>query len=124
MQRWSPGGPAPGTKPAPSAHRGVTEKRGDLRRRVLLPAIIAYAKGMHHFECAIRDLSAGGARIAVPRSAQFPSSFYLIHIREGQAYEARQIRRTGTEVGLQLIRPIDLADPAFAFLGRLLPRRI
>ena len=124
MQRWIPGGPAPGAMPAPSAHRRGTEKRAAGRRRVLLPAIIAYAKGMHHFECAIRDLSDGGARIAVPRSAQFPSSFYLIHVRERQAYEARLVRRLGTEVGLQLIRAIDLADPDFAFLGRLLPRRL
>src|SRR5471032_3375281 len=105
------------------AHKHLTEKRADARRRVLLPAIIVYARGLHHFECAIRDLSDKGARIAVPRSAQFPHSFYLINVRDRMAYEARQVRRIGPEIGLALTRTIDLTDPAFVFLARLLAAR-
>ena len=121
MQRWTPGKTAPIA--VPHAHRRLTEKRADVRRRVLLPAIVAYAKGMHHFECGIRDLSETGARIAVPRSAQFPSSFYLINVRDRLVHDAKLVRRIGSDVGLILTGAIDLADPAFVFLGRLLAER-
>jgi hypothetical protein len=123
MERWTRGRPVPAAVAIPRAHRRLTEKRAGARRRVLLPAIIVYAQGLHHFECAIRDLSDCGARLAVPRTAQFPSSIYLVNVRDMQAHDARLVRRVGTEVGLRLIRAIDLADPNFAFLARLLAMR-
>ena len=123
MNRWNSGKPASAADLVPQAHKRLTEKRADQRRRMLLPAILAYARGMHHFDCAIRDLSDHGARIAVPRSAQFPSSVQLVNVRDMLAYDARVIRRAGTEVGLQLTRAIDLAEPEFAFIARLLAAR-
>ena len=94
---------------------------------LLMPAIIVYAKGTYYFDCSIRDLSDEGARIAVPRNAQFPSSFYLIDVKGGMAHDVRMVRRAGSEVGVNFVRTIVLGgtrEPALDFLWRLWSARM
>jgi hypothetical protein len=117
------------TRPPPvvaPARGQCDEKRTGPRRRMLLPAILVFARGTYYFDCTIRDLSEGGARITVPRNAQFPSSLFLINVRDGLAYDAKTVRRAGTEAGLAFVRTLDMTgprDPALDFLWRLWSQR-
>jgi hypothetical protein len=97
------------------------ERRPKRRNRVLLGGIVSYAEGKHQFDCAIRDLTDKGARIVVPRNQQFPSSFYLINIRDRIAYDVKIMWNNGKEVGVSFKKtyPLaDIADPALSFLKR------
>ena len=79
--------------PAPAPRR-----RADLRIHTLLSGIITNRKG-ECSDCTIRNISKNGARISVERS-QVPDEFYLIHIRERVAFEAKVEWRQGYEIGL------------------------
>ena len=98
------------------------ERRPKTRKRVLLTGIVAYGNGAHSFLCTIRNLSETGARLAVGNSAQFPSDFYLINIRDRVAYEAQLVWNKGNEIGVAFKATLPLAgitDPALAFLKQL-----
>jgi hypothetical protein len=92
------------------------------RKTVLLAGIVAHADGTHSLVCTFRDLSQGGARIAIKKNAQPPASFYLINIRDRVAYDARLAWSTGSEAGVsfQKILPLaDITDARLGFLKRL-----
>jgi len=98
------------------------ERRPKPRKRVLLRGIITFAKGAHSFDCTIRNLSESGARLLVGKSAQFPSDFYLINVRDGLLHEAKLIWNKGEEIGVAFksTSTFDtITDPALGFLKRL-----
>jgi hypothetical protein len=108
------------TKP-PASATPSTERRPMRRNRVLMAGIISSADGNQNFKCIIRDVNDTGARIFV-RGQQVPSDFYLIHVRDRIAYDAKIIWHRGTEVGVSFQRTFRLADvrePALQFLTRL-----
>jgi hypothetical protein len=100
----------------------IAERRPKQRKRVLLTGIVTYANGAHSFNCTMRDLSETGARIAVGESAQFPSDFYLINIRDRIAYKATPVWNNGSEIGVAFKAAIPLSaitDPALNYLKKL-----
>jgi PilZ domain len=100
----------------------ATEKRPRRRQRVLLSAVVVYAEGKQSFDCTIRDISEGGARIAFQKGSQFPSSFYLINIRDRIVYDAGVVWCGPSEAGIAFTKTFplsDLVDPAQSFLKRL-----
>lgn len=100
----------------------MAERRPQARKRVLLTGIIAYGNGANSFPCTIRSLSETGARLGVGNSAQFPSDFYLINIRDRVVYEVKLVWNKGTEIGVTFKSTIALGgitDPALAFLKQL-----
>jgi hypothetical protein len=108
-------------QPNISETQGI-ERRPKRRNRVLLSGVVSYAKGEHHFGCGIRDITDTGARIVVPKNHQFPSTFYLINIRDRIAYDAKIVWNGGKEVGVSFKKtyPLaDIVDPALGFLRRL-----
>jgi hypothetical protein len=107
-----------GFGPEPSS----IERRPQRRKRVLLAGVIAYDGGKYSFDCTLRDLSEAGARVSMPKHTQFPSSFYLINIRDRVAHEASVIWCGASEAGVGFTRTIALADgldPALGFLKRM-----
>ena len=108
------------TKPPASATASI-ERRPKRRNRVLLGGIVASVDGSHSFNCMIRDISPGGARV-FPRGQQVPSNLYLIHIRDRVAYEATVIWNNGKDVGVSFtnqFRLAEIVDPTKQFLTRL-----
>ncbi|HKB96967.1 MAG TPA: PilZ domain-containing protein [Rhizomicrobium sp.] len=98
------------------------ERRPKPRKRVLLTGIVVYANGTYSFDCTFRNLSETGARIVVGKSAQFPSDFYLINIRDRVAYEAKVVWNNGSEVGVTFQKTLpmsDITDSSLIFLKRL-----
>jgi hypothetical protein len=104
------------------ATRTKVMRRPPPRRRVLLGGLITYAQGTHCFSCAIRDLSAAGARISMKPRHALPSNIFLINLRDRVAYECRTIWSKGVEAGLAIdkVMPLNaLNDSRFSFLKRL-----
>jgi hypothetical protein len=79
------------------------ERRGELRRRVLLTGKLVYVHNSFSADCTIRDLSPGGARITVAPEA-VSSDPFLIIVRRAVVCESRTAWRAGDQAGLQFIK--------------------
>ena len=98
------------------------ERRPSPRSRVLLSGIVVYGDGAYSFDCAFRNLSATGARVAMGKNMQFPSQFFLINIRDRVAYECDVVWNKAGEVGVSFRATIALSaitDPALGYLKKL-----
>lgn len=107
-----------------SSHRlpPTADRRPERRRRTLLGGRVSYDDGAHVFDCTIRDLSTGGARITVPGQQPIAQNVYLINIRDRVVYEAVVVWNRGGQAGLSFQRtmPIaELADQRLDYLKRL-----
>ena len=65
-----------------------TERRRAPRGRVLLSGKMVYGSGFTA-DCAIRDLSATGACVILPKHQVSPPDLYLIVVRDGVAHRSR-----------------------------------
>jgi hypothetical protein len=73
-------------------------------------------------DCAIRDISEGGARISLSRLQPLPLDLFLIVIKYGIAYRARIVWQKFPARGLKFLTPyfLDGAMPAdLSFLRKL-----
>src|SRR5579872_5137829 len=97
------------------------ESRARPRARSLLAGIACYEDYSVSFDCVIRDLSEGGARLRLPSLATLPSHFYLINVKAGIAYGARIAWITGRDIGVSWRKRIPLQEPnpEFSYLRRL-----
>ena len=98
------------------------ERRPGPRTRVLLSGIVSYGDGAYSFDCAFRNLSASGARVAMGKNIQFPLEFFLINLRDRVAYDSKVVWNKGGEVGVVFKATIALSaitDPALAYLKKL-----
>lgn len=105
-----------------SVARTAIRRRPPPRQRVLLGGLVTYAQGTHCFSCAIRDLSAAGARISMQPRHALPSNIFLINLRDRVAYECRTKWTKGGDAGLAIEKamPLDeLNDSRLGFLKRL-----
>jgi hypothetical protein len=78
----------------------------------------AIPDGAFTLDCAIRDLSEGGAKISLSRQQSLPPELYLIIIKYGIAYRARITWQQYPARGLKFLMPYHLtgtmpADAAF-----------
>ena len=83
---------------------------------------MASNNGERVFDCTIRDLSEGGARITVPGQQPIAPHVFLINIRDRVVYEARVVWNRGGHAGLSFQRTIPLAeltDKHLEYLRRL-----
>ena len=100
----------------------AAERRPSPRSRVLLSGIVVYGDGAYSFDCAFRNLSATGARVAMGKNMQFPSQFFLINIRDRVAYDCEVVWIKAAEVGVTFKATIALSaltDPALGYLKKL-----
>jgi hypothetical protein len=106
-------------KPAPENADG----RAGERRRTLLRGRICW--GPHaalSVDCTIRDLSETGAQLRVPADQPLPSTFHLIEVRDGLAFEASIAWRRDDLVGVRFAANHDLTQAVDGELKHL--RRI
>lgn len=90
------------------AREEAAERRLTPRGRVLLGGKIVYGPGFTA-DCAIRDLSRGGACVRMADDQAPPPEFYLIVVRDGVAHKARTTWRRAPLVGLEFESSHDLA---------------
>jgi hypothetical protein len=100
----------------------LAERRQAGRQRVFLGGKIVFQGGAISVNCAIRDMSATGARIAVPGMEVLPNHCFLIDIRKGMAHQVEVVWMRMPQYGLRFVKSHRLensADPEIQFLRRL-----
>jgi hypothetical protein len=80
------------------------------RVRTCLNGRIVYGDGAYSVDCAIRDLSEGGARISIHERQFLPVGLYLIVVRNCIAHEARVVWLRYPSRGLQFLKTYTLSD--------------
>ena len=88
----------------------MSENRGEHRRRVLWSGLVFVPQTHSTIDCTIRDLSATGARIRVRAETPLPTKFLLADITNQAAYEVQCVRRNDLELGVKLLRPVQLEN--------------
>ena len=81
----------------------IADGRRSTRKRVLLGGKIVYNEGSYTYDCRIRDLSDGGARVVVAAGLVIPTHVVLIDTRGGIAYEAEVVWMKAPEFGLKFL---------------------
>ncbi len=83
-------------------------RRREPRPRTLLSGKLVF--GLHSLtaDCAIRNLSSGGAKLQTSLAASLPREVWLIVIKRNLAYRCRLAWRRGEEVGLRFEAEHDL----------------
>jgi hypothetical protein len=84
------------------------ERRANARRRVLLTGKLVYPGNSLSADCTIRDLSAGGARIAVAPGA-IGADPCLIVVKDAVIHHATTAWRQGAHAGLRFHGGFSLA---------------
>lgn len=76
------------------------DRRAFPRRRVLKRGKVLFNDNRSVFDCLIRDLSQGGARLACSQSSTLPEKFTLVFVPEREARDVRVAWRHMDEVGV------------------------
>ena len=101
----------------------AVERRLMSRKRVLLSGAIADANGENATDCTIRDMTARGAQVQLPRTLQLGAEVYLVDTRNEVAHLATVAWIKTDRTGLSFVRSYSLEltlPPPLEFLGRLL----
>ena len=83
-----------------STHSDESERRQDKRRKTLKSAKIIFNNNRSVFDCAVRDLSETGAKLALGDLLPLPSHFKLV-MHNGMSRDCEVIRHTGREIGVK-----------------------
>lgn len=89
------------------------------RNRVLLGGKIVYDNGACSYDCAIRDLSPAGARLATKAGMVLPKRFHLLDLKNGRAYDSEIVWRNATQTGVKFHDTIVLSELAGSKLDYL-----
>lgn len=89
----------------------AADKRAEQRRRVLKAGIIAFNDRFTTLPCAVRDLSANGARLRVKGSVTVPNGFELIVELDGLEADCEVVWRKETEIGVRFLSPPRMKTP-------------
>jgi hypothetical protein len=81
----------------------IADGRRSPRKRVLLGGKIVYNEGSYTYDCRIRDLSEGGARVVIAAGLIIPTHVVLIDTRSGVAYESEVVWMKAPEFGLRFL---------------------
>ena len=100
----------------------AASQRSARRQKALLPAVIASLDGQTSFDCVIKDLSAAGAKLTIPKSAKPAGLFFFINVRDRLAHRASIVWQSENSIGLRYHDTLSLStglDPSLHFLNRL-----
>ena len=81
----------------------MIEARTKLRHLTLKTAKIVFEDTSSSIDCAILNLSDGGACILVPRFAKIPNAFRLVVDPDGNTYACSVRWKSGSRVGLAFL---------------------
>jgi hypothetical protein len=77
------------------------ERRTSHRQRVLKGATLSFNKGYSAFECVVRNLSEGGAKLSLGETFGLPATFRL-SISGEATHVAHVVWRKANEIGVRL----------------------
>ena len=86
-------------------------KRREHRRRVLLTGRLVHSPAELTVDCAIQDISRGGARVRLGADTMLGDPLYLVDMSHGLAFRARVAWRRENRAGLTFSRYFDLSKP-------------
>jgi hypothetical protein len=81
----------------------MTEARTSRRHLTLKTAKIVFEHTRSSVDCAILNISDGGACILVPRLADIPNAFRLVVDPDGKTYACSVRWKSGNRVGLAFL---------------------
>jgi len=97
----------------------MEERRKTVRQRSYLGGQIAFNNRCSTMDCTVRNMSAGGARVAFPDTVVLPQDLDLAIRQKGLNARARVVWRSATEMGVSFLAvsreaageviPLDLA---------------
>jgi PilZ domain len=79
------------------------------RKRTCLSGKLVYSGGSYSLDCAVRDLSEGGAKITLEKRQALPLDLHLIVVKYCVAYQARVVWMNFPARGLQFSRTFRLS---------------
>jgi PilZ domain len=95
------------------------ESRRVPRPRSFLGGKIVFRDGSCSFACTVRDMTDGGARIALEPDQLVPMRFYLITSKREATFDAEVLWRRGALLGVKFHNRLDLSAPQWLFLKTL-----
>lgn len=95
------------------------ELRAAERGRSLLKAKIIFNNRMSTVDCIIKNISAGGARIAVGSTLSLPNEFDLDVPLKGKTYRAQMRWRDAENIGVEFTDGASAAETSDSRLHRL-----
>jgi hypothetical protein len=78
----------------------TTDKRREPRQRTLQTGRIVFSRASSTFDCLIRDMSEGGARLRFGEPLALPAAFELMICSKGVRLPARLTWCKGMEAGI------------------------
>ena len=88
-----------------AAHVFPDERRAHPRQRVFKRVKAVFNANGSVVDCVMRDISAGGARLACGSAALLPEHFKLVFLSEREMRDVRVAWRSLTELGVQFLSP-------------------
>ena len=79
----------------------MTELRSSERIRCLLRAQIVFNNRMSTIDCTIKNISAAGAKLALPDTLSIPEEFDLFIPQKGRTFRARMTWRDTNSLGVE-----------------------
>ena len=93
--------------------------RRSVRVRTFLAGRVVFHEGAYSYDCIVRDMSEGGARIEIPEARMMPRRFYFLTSKEELAYDCELVWRTRMMAGIKFREAIQLStcnDPKLRYL--------
>jgi len=116
-----PGEPMPFFQTITLAARTFIERRRSLRDQVQYSAWIEIGNGSLPRHCVVLDVSEEGARIMLASAATLPQEFSLVFTKYGRiCRRCRMVWRSGVEVGVEYLGPLECEDAPHAARGAFL----
>jgi hypothetical protein len=106
----------------PASKAPENDFRRSVRQRAFLAGRIVFHDGAYSYECVVRDMSEGGARIEIPAARMLPRRFYFLTSKEEVAYDAELVWRTRLMAGIKFRESVRLAtckDPKLRYLKQI-----
>jgi DNA mismatch repair protein MutH len=88
----------------------TTSNRAEVRKRCFMAATITFNKGLTTWECVVRNISEGGARIDIDRAVALPTHFELYIPIQQKRLQAELKWRSENEAGIQFRREEEEAE--------------
>lgn len=88
-----------------AAHILTHERRAHPRHRVIKRVKAVFNDNRSVFDCVMRDLSLGGARLVSENAARIPEHFVLVFLAEREMRDVRVAWRKLNEFGVQFLSP-------------------
>lgn len=83
----------------------AVERRKSHRMRVLKRGQAVLKVNLSVLNCTIRDLSEGGARLALENTAAVPHEFCLLFVAENEMRDVRVVWRRPDQMGVEFLSP-------------------